>query len=112
MGDKYLHAAGLSQVDRRHMDRNFYAKTLHSRALNVTLTKLQLAATANHNQVNKKDFYKGKTSQRGEKATKEKNLNRLASLIPGAGDVVVRLMITSGNVQQSIQCFKCNKVGH
>jgi len=86
--------------------------TLQKIARTEEATKLQLAATADHNQVNKKDFSKGKTSQRGEEATKEKTLNRLASLIPGAGDVVVHLMITSGNVQQSIQCFNCHKVGH
>lgn len=73
---------------------------------------MQLAAMmTNYNQVNlldKKDFSKGKTQpkrnlERGEEVTKGKNLNRLTNLNLGAGDVVVHLMMTSGNVQQSIK---------
>ena len=74
-------------------------------------TKMQLAAMTNYNQVillDKKDFSKAKTQplrnlERGEEVIKGKNLNRLTNLNLGVGDVVVRLMITSGNVQQSIQ---------
>ena len=44
-----------------------------------------------------------KSLERGEEVTKGKNLNRLTNLNLGAGDVVVHLMMTSGNVQQSIK---------
>lgn len=77
---------------------------------------MQLAAMTNYNQVNlldKKDFSKGKTQtakpsqkenlERGEEASKGKNLNRITNLNLGVGDVVMHLMITSGNVQKSIQ---------
>ena len=72
---------------------------------------MQLAAMTNYNQViflDKKDFSKAKTQPlrkpgKGRGGHKGKNLNRLTNLNLGVGDVVVHLIITSGNFQQSIQ---------